>query len=121
MIDLSGLPVVDVHCHPFLNQGTLSAEAFTNLASFGGGSAAYMEQGGVSVDEGVVAELQRGKRDTIYFRRLLRDLAAFFETEPDLDTVLAARNAAVSQGYGDYVRSLYASVGLETLVFDFGY
>lgn len=121
MIDLSGLPVVDVHCHPFLNRGALTAEEFTNLASFGGGSAAFMEQGGISVDDGVRAELQRVKRDTVYFRRLLRDLAAFFGTEPDLDAVLAARNRAVSDGYRDYVARLYADAGLDTLVFDFGY
>jgi hypothetical protein len=121
VIDLSGLPVVDVHCHPFLNRGALTAEEFTNLASFGGGSVAYMEQGGITVDDGVRAELQRVKRDTVYFRRLLRDLATFFETEPDLDTVLAARNQAVSDGYREYVATLYADAGLATLVFDFGY
>ncbi len=121
MIDLSGLPVVDVHCHPFLNRGALTNEEFTNLASFGGGSVAFMEQGGIDVDDDVRAELQRVKRDTVYFRRLLRDLANYFGTEPDLEAVLAARNRAVSDGYSDYVRMLYADAGLETLVFDFGY
>lgn len=121
MIDLSGLPVVDVHCHPFLDRGSLTAEEFTNLASFGGGSETYMQQGGISVDDTVRSELQRVKRDTVYFRRLLRDLAAFFGCEPTLDAVRSARNDAVSVGYSDYVRRLYADVGLETLVFDFGY
>ncbi|HEX5167076.1 MAG TPA: amidohydrolase family protein [Thermomicrobiales bacterium] len=121
MIDLSGLPVVDIHCHPFLNRGPLPADEFTNLASFGGGSVAYMEQGGIEVDDAVLAELQRVKRDTVYFRRLVRDLAAFFGTEPTLDAVLVARNRAVSDDYRGYVQRLYADVGLETLVFDFGY
>ena len=121
MIDFSGLPVVDVHCHPFLNRGALTSEEFTNFASFGGGSVAYMEQGGIDVDDDVRAELQRVKRDTVYFRRLVRDLAAFFETEAELDAVLSARNRAVSDGYRDYVQALYADAGLETLVFDFGY
>jgi hypothetical protein len=121
MIDLSGLPVVDVHCHPFLDRGALTADEFTNLASFGGGSVAYMEQGGIEADESVRAELQRVKRDTVYFRRLLRDLATFFGTAPELDAVLAARNQAVSEGYSAYVQRLYADAGLETLVFDFGY
>jgi len=121
MIDLSGMPVVDVHCHPFLDRGPLTAEEFTNLASFGGGSVAYMEQAGIEVDEAIRAELQRVKRDTLYFRRLVRDLAAFFGTDADLDAVLAARNQAVSDGYSAYVQRLYADAGLETLVFDFGY
>ena len=121
MIDLSGLPVVDVHCHPFLNRGELTAEEFTNLASFGGGSVAYMEQGGITVDESVHAELQRVKRDTVYFRRMVLDLARFFDTEATLDAVLAARNAAVASGYSDYVQRLYGDANLMTLVFDFGY
>lgn len=121
MIDLSGLPVVDVHCHPFLNRGALTAEEFTNLASFGGGSVIYMEQGGIDVDDVVRAELQRVKRDTVYFRRLVRDLAAYFDTEPALDAVVSARNSAVSEGYSGYVKRLYGAVGLETLIFDFGY
>lgn len=121
MIDLSGLPVVDVHCHPFLNRGTLTTEEFTNLASFGGGSIAYMEQGGIAVDDALRAELQRVKRDTVYFCRLVRDLAAFFDTEQTLDAVLAARNDAVNEGYREYVGHLYSNVTLETLVFDFGY
>ncbi len=121
MIDVSDLPVIDVHCHPFLNRGSLTGDEFTNLASFGGGSVAYMEQGGIIVDEGIRAELQRVKRDTIYFRRLIRDLATYFDVESTLDAVLAARNAAVNKGYGEYVRRLYADAGLSTLVFDFGY
>lgn len=121
MLDLSGLPVLDVHCHPFLNRGALTTEEFTNLASFGGGSQTYMQQGGVAFTNEVRDELQRGKRDTLYFRRLLRDLAAFHGVEPDLDAVIAARNAAVAGGYTDYVKRLYADADLDTLVMDFGY
>ena len=36
MIDISSLPVVDVHCHPFVNEGVLTSERFTNLLSLGG-------------------------------------------------------------------------------------
>lgn len=121
MIELSDVPVVDVHCHPFLNRGPLTADQFTDLASFGGGSVTFMHQGGIQVDDTVRAELQRVKRDTIYFRRLLLDLARFFGCDPTLDAVVDARNRAVSTGYGDYVRRLYEDVGLESLVFDFGY
>ena len=48
MIDTSTLPVVDVHCHPFVRQGEVDSEQFTNTVSFGGGSAAYMTAGGVA-------------------------------------------------------------------------
>ena len=121
MLDLSALPVLDVHCHPFLDRGAVTAEEFTNLASFGGGSQAYMELGSVTFDDDVRAELQRGKRDTLYFRRLIRDLAAFFGEAADLNTIIDARNAAVAAGYSAYVKRLYADARLDTLVMDFGY
>jgi len=121
MLDLAQLPVVDVHCHPFLNRGPVDAEQFTDLTAFGGGSRQYLEEGGVTVTDAVHAELQRLKRDTLYFRRMLRDLAAFFGCAPDLDTVLAHRNRAVEEDYTGYVRRLYANAGLTTLVTDFGF
>ena len=121
MLDLSSLPVLDVHCHPFLNRGQVTAEEFTNLASFGGGSQAYMELGGLAFSDDVRAELQRAKRDTLYFRRLTRDLATYFQVDATLDAVIAARNAGVNAGYTDYVKQLYADAQLTTLVMDFGY
>ncbi len=121
MIEVDHLPVVDVHCHPFLNRGPVSAEEFTDLTAFGGGSRAYLEQGGVAWSEEVRAELQRGKRNTLYFKRMILDLARFFDVEPDLDAVLDARNAAVAAGYSEYVSKLYGEAGLDTLIFDFGF
>ena len=120
MIEVAHLPVVDVHAHPFLNRGAVTAEEFTNLTAFGGGSRAYLEVGGVAWSDEVRDELQRGKRNTLYFKRMILDLAQFFSVEPDLDAVLAARNAAVAAGYTEYVSRLYGDVGLDTLVFDFG-
>jgi uncharacterized protein len=120
MIDLSGLPVVDVHCHPFLNRGAVTAEQFTDLTSFGGGSQTFMEQGGVEFSPDVSNELQRVKRETLYFKRMVLDLANFLSVEPVLETVLNTRNAKVALGYSQYVKDLYADAGIETLIFDFG-
>jgi uncharacterized protein len=120
MIEVDHLPVVDVHCHPFLNRGAVSAEEFTDLSAFGGGSREYMEQGGLAWSQDVRDELQRGKRNTLYFKRMILDLAKFFGVEPDLDAVLEARNAAVAAGYTEYVAQLYGVAGLDTAIFDFG-
>jgi uncharacterized protein len=120
MIEVEHLPVVDVHCHPFLDRGAVSAEEFTDLTAFGGGSREYMEEGGLAWSDDVLEELQQGKRNTLYFKRMILDLANFFGVEPDLDSVLAARNAAVAAGYTEYVAKLYGDVNLETLIFDFG-
>lgn len=121
MADLSALSVTDVHAHPFLDRGAITTEEFTNFTAFGGGSQEFMEQAGIDFTDDVRGELLRVKQDTIYYRRLIRDLAGFFDCEPTLEAVVEARNAAVaSEGYTEYVRKLYADAGLNAIVFDFG-
>src|SRR5947208_3178236 len=74
MLDLTHLPAVDVHCHPFLNRGPLTAEQLTDLAAFpGGNTRGYMEQGGVAWDEALGADLltnggYRGLKSVIAYR-----------------------------------------------------
>ena len=121
MADLSALSVTDVHAHPFLDRGAITTEEFTNFTAFGGGSQEFMEQAGLAFTDDVRSELLRVKQDTVYYRRLIRDLAAFFGCDPSLEAVVEARNSAVaSDGYTEYVRKLYADAGLEAIVFDFG-
>jgi predicted TIM-barrel fold metal-dependent hydrolase len=120
MVEVQELPVVDVHCHPFLDRGAVTPEQFTDLTAFGGGSRQYMEEGGVAFTDGVRDELLRIKQNTLYFKRMILDLARFLDVEPTTDAVLAARNMEIAGGYGKYVSRLYGDVGLETLVFDFG-
>ncbi|HEY7035327.1 MAG TPA: amidohydrolase family protein [Thermomicrobiales bacterium] len=123
MVEVQHLPVVDVHCHPFLNRGSVTGEEFVNATAFGGdfqNSQKFMEDGGVEFTREVSAELQGIKRNTVYFKRMILDLARFFETDPTLEAVIAERNMAVAEGYGKYVSRLYGDAGLETLIFDFG-
>lgn len=121
MLNTSALPVVDVHCHPFVNPGELTPEAFTDAVSFPGGSVEYMAEGGVPVDDRLTQEIQRIRRDTVYFRHLIRQLADFFGCEPKIEVVVAERNRAVQADYRGYVQRLYAACNLTTLVADFGY
>lgn len=121
MIETSDLPVVDVHCHPFVNQGELDPEQFTDLVSFGGVFPEQMAASGLKVDYRLADELQRVKRDVLYFRYMVRQLAAFFECAPDLESVLEVRNEAAREDYSGYVEKLYKDCGLTTLVTDFGY
>jgi hypothetical protein len=114
------LPVVDIHAHPFLNPGPLTPEEFTDLTAFGGGSREYMEEGGIEVDASVNEELQRIKRETLYFKRMILDLAAYLDVDPTVDSVIAARNQAIEADYSGYVRDLYGDAGITSIVFDFG-
>jgi predicted TIM-barrel fold metal-dependent hydrolase/antitoxin component HigA of HigAB toxin-antitoxin module len=75
MVDLSGLSVVDGHCHPLLdNPWAISAQAFSNLLS-----------------EGRPSTMAAHIRHTSCFRRALRDLARLFGTEPAVEAVLERR------------------------------
>lgn len=121
MIDTSTMRVLDVHAHPFVNRGEQTAEEFTDTISFGGGSPAYMEQGGVTVDDAVLEELRRNKHDVVYFRYTVRALADLFDCAPQLDAVIEARNAAIRAGYTAYTAQLYNACNLDTMVVDFGY
>lgn len=120
MIDVERLPVVDVHCHPFLNRGAVTAEEFTDLSAFGGGSRQFMAEGGIEWTANVARELQQVKRNTLYFKRMVLDLARFFDVEPELDAVLEARNGAVAESYSGYVSRLFGDAGLTTAMIDFG-
>jgi hypothetical protein len=127
MVDVSGLPVLDVHAHPFLNKGALSADEFTDRTSFGGGyggspdgARIYMEAGGVPWTPEISDELQRVRRSTLYFTRMVNDLARFLGTSPDIESVLNERNAQVAVDYRGYVKRLWAEARLDTVVFEFG-
>lgn len=121
MIDTKAIPVIDVHCHPFTNRSEVNSEQFTDLVSFGGGSKKYMAEGGLAVDNNLIDELQRIKRDVLYFRNMVHQLAGFFDCPPDLELILAERNKAVTEDYTGYVKQLFDDCGLTTLVTDFGY
>ena len=120
MVDTSALPVVDVHCHPFVKRGKLNAKEFTDLMSFPGGSVEYMAEGGVPVVDDLIDEIQRARRDVVYFRYALHQLAQFFGCEHDLESVVEAHNVAIAD-YAGHVKRLFHDCSLTVLVTDFGY
>ncbi len=121
MIDLSHLPVVDVHCHPYTRKDAPSADAWVDATAFGGGSAAYLEEGGITVDDQAMAMLQGLKRDTIYFRFMIHRLAEYFGCDPEAEAVVAARNAMIAdKGYERYTREIHEAAGITTVIMDFG-
>ncbi len=121
MIEISGLPVVDAHCHPFANEGPLSEARFVERLCFPGGSTRYMAEGGVADDAALAEELQRLRENSVYLRYAVRELARFLECEDDLTAVVAARNQSVQEDYPGYLRRLLAAGGVAALVADMGY
>ena len=122
MLDFSDLPVVDVHCHPYTRKDALSADEWVDALAFGGGSAVYLREGGIEVDDAALSMLQRLKRDTLYFRFMLRRLAEYFSVEARVDAVVTARNRAIkTDGYAAYAQMLHQAGKIKTLIVDDGY
>lgn len=122
MLDFSELPVVDAHCHAYTRKDSLSPEAWVDALAFGGGSPDYLRAGGIEVDAAALETLGRLKRDTLYFRFMLRRLADYFEVNATLEAVVAARRRAIeSTGYAPYAQALHRAGKIDALVVDDGY
>jgi predicted TIM-barrel fold metal-dependent hydrolase len=102
-IDLAHIPVVDNHCHG-LYRDQQFADALVWLRLF---------------TESYDPVLAREHVATmVFYRRLMRDLAAFLGCEPTEDAVLAAR-AAIPQD--ELIERLLRAANIEALIIDQGY
>ncbi len=119
MIETAHLPVVDVHCHPFINHGQFTLEDYIDVVAFPGADVNFLLEGGVEL-ETATAQVQNVRHHTVYFRYFVQEMAAYFGCEPTIEAVVAARNNA-SQSFTAYVEHLYKTCNLTTMVADFGY
>jgi len=100
-MDLSDLPIVDGHCHPFLaDPSALTADALLDQLS-----------------EGRPGTMRTHVPHTGYFRRVVGELARRLGCAPTLDAVLAARQAA-GPALG---RTMLGEARIEALLVDSGY
>ncbi len=102
-LDLSGIPILDQHCHPLLRDGT--ALAAVDYQRF------FSESGEAEMHE-------RHAPTTIFFRWALKELATFLGCAPAVDAVLAARAAAGGDTLAD---RMFRSAELGLLLVDHGY
>jgi hypothetical protein len=67
------------------------------------------------------AEAQRYRRDTLFVRFLVHQLAAFFSCEPTIEQIVTQRNRRSQEDFRGYVEQLFKACRLTALVTDFGY
>ena len=104
-MDLSQMPVVDGHCHPFtLEHQHLSATQLRDIIMF-------MQEGGSP------AEAQ----DTLTAHLFVRELAGLLGCAPEFGEVLRARNEAASVEYAAHVERVLAAGHVSALMVDTGY
>ncbi|MGZ6387901.1 MAG: amidohydrolase family protein [Ktedonobacterales bacterium] len=102
-IDLSSIPLVDNHCH-----GIYAAQRYTDPATWRGHFTESRD----------VAMRAEHAASTLFYRRLLRELAAFFGCPPVEEAVLAARG---SREGNELIGALLHAANIEALLIDQGY
>ncbi|MBO0792724.1 MAG: amidohydrolase family protein [Ktedonobacteraceae bacterium] len=102
MLDLSGLPVVDNHCHPVLREQHMDVMQFRSYFS----EATHPDFA------------QQHIPHTIYYLWLLHQLTALYWSERREDALIAARNRFTSD---ELLRKLIQSANIETLILDIAY
>ena len=102
-IDLTSIPVVDNHCHGFYAvQSAPDAQAWRSH---------FSESRARRMREVYAAE-------TLFYRRLIRELAVFFGCAPEEEAVLAARGALKEDAL---ISTLLRAAHIEALLIDQGY
>lgn len=101
-MDLHKMPVIDAHCHLF--DLAYEERDLAGLLS-------------LSLEEWNTRLL----RETLVYKRVLRDLAAFFEVENVESVVLSTREKRCREDYAGYVKKLFEAAGIKGLVIDLGY
>ena len=102
-IDLSHIPLADNHCH-----GIYRTQAPVNITAWRG---LFTE----SSDPGI-----RSKHvtTTLFYRRLIREMATFFECEPTEEAILTARQQLDEL---DLIRRFLRAANFDVLFIDKGY
>jgi predicted TIM-barrel fold metal-dependent hydrolase len=102
-IDLSDVPIIDQHCHGlYVNHSPATVEQWR--PHFSESSDQVMRT--------------RHVADTLYYRRLTREFAAFLNCEPNDEAVVAARHARDSR---ELHGSLLRAANIDTLCIDRGF
>ena len=105
-LDVSGIPAIDGHCHPF------PADASRSIS-------AELLRDAISVSlRGTTSTLN----ETMVLSRVaVRELAAFLGCDPSYEAVVAARNAASTEDVAAFADRLFAAQGVVGLLVDPGF
>jgi hypothetical protein len=109
MLDLSRIPLTNVHCHPLSTEyaSVIRAANLQGLVALGAtGTAPYPA---FDVEH------------SFFWQYLLRHLSRYLGCEPTSAAVAAARHAAAAPDYAAYTARLFADAGMRHLVVDRGF
>jgi len=120
VIDLSGVPVVDNHVHPWrASTRQVSVEELAGSVAFSDGVVTSVRREFLPRAE-LEPSLELFRETNLGARHLLHELARFLGVVDEWPSVSAARNAAAEADYRAWTERLFADVGLQTLLVDEG-
>ena len=104
-MNLSGIPAIDGHCHPFTaDLRQLTEEQMRDIIMF--------RQEGGSAPQAV---------DTLTAHQFLRDVSDFLGCDPTFKSVVETRNRLAAVDYAAFTERCFADAGVEALIPDTGY
>ena len=124
MLDFSKLPLIDAHCHSYLESPkVMTGGEFSRYSNILAAPPSFLENSFKPPDY----QLQRSKsrlsamdRELAYSNLMVRWLSEFFRCKPDFDAVATARSGRAND-FDEYVRELFGEVHLRGLVMDGAY
>jgi uncharacterized protein len=124
MLDFSKIPVVDAHCHSYLESPkVMSGSEFSRYSNILAAPPNFLEGSFKPSDyqlQRSEARLSAMDREQPYSNLMVRWLSDFFHCTPTFDSVANARSARAAD-FDEYVRELFENVHLRGLVMDGAY
>lgn len=119
MLDFTGVPVIDNHCHPIEpEKATLDPEGLAREFYHGMGD---LPKPGVRAKLwGATEELRYHFPHMGVVQTLVSQLSRVLGCPPELEAVAAERNRRTSESFSDYARLLYRDAGIVGTVLDSG-
>ena len=117
-LDLSAMPAIDSHCHPWLSDTLLELDpgGFEDRTTMMGMCQLTSAHGG-----DLQSRVARFTDSTPFALFLRRRLAQVLDVDPTREAVAEARRQAFSADAPGYVRRLLEDAGLEAVLYDEGY
>jgi hypothetical protein len=120
VIDLSEIPVIDHHVHPWREASKhLTVEELAAHVAFSDSVVTSVRQPYLPVEQ-LAPQLRLFRETSLGARYLLGELARFLDVREDWDAVVAARNAAADADYHGWSGRLFHDVGIDALLVDEG-